>query len=339
MHQKIVTSPLKLLAKAAVLASTASTLALGTFSAAYADAPRSRLSQSQAGYYRMQLGEFEVIALSDGTLQIPTTSLLTNTKPGEVEKLLSDAAQTTDVDESINAYLVKADGRLILIDAGTGLLFGPTLNKLEASLTAAGISAVQVTDILVTHIHTDHTGGLMDGTRTVFPNATVHMDRRELAYWLSAVNREQASAANKKYFEESVTKVKPYVDAGKVQAFDGTTQLFPGIRSIASPGHTPGHSFYEIQSKGEKLLFWGDLVHVADIQMPDPAVTIVFDVHPEQAALTRKRTFSDAAIGRYWIAGAHMTFPGIGHLRTDSQGYRWVPIPYINDFYKSAVAN
>jgi len=317
---------------AAVLFATAG-IAIGS---AHAQAPQHKLSQSQAGYYRMQLGEFEVIALSDGTLPIPALSLLSNTKPGEVEKLLGDAFQTSSVDESINAFLVKGDGRMILVDAGTGLLFGPNLNKLEGSLQAAGVSAGQVTDILVTHIHTDHTGGLIDGTRMVFPNATLHMDKREMAFWLSSANRQQATAENKKYFDEALVKVKPYVDAGKVKVFDGSTQLFPGIRSIAGPGHTPGHSFYELNSKGQKLVFWGDLVHVADVQMPDPAVTIAFDVNPPQAAATRKHTFTDAVTGRYWIAGAHMTFPGIGHLRSDGNAYKWVPIPYINDYYKTA---
>lgn len=306
----------------------------GAFSTAYAEATQAKLSQAQAGYYRMQLGEFEITALSDGTIPIPTMSLLTNTKPGEVENLLGQAYQTVNVDESINSFLVRVGKRLILIDAGTGLLFGPTLNKLEASLKSAGVSPDQITDILVTHIHTDHTGGLMGGNRMVFPNATVHMDKRELAFWLTPANRDCATAADKHYFDEATLKVKPYVDAGKVQVFDGATQLFPGVRSISSPGHTPGHSFYELQSKGEKLLFWGDLVHVADVQMPDPAVTIAFDVDPAQAAVTRKKTFADAAAGRYWVAGAHMTFPGIGHLRSDGQGYRWAPVTYVNDYVR-----
>jgi glyoxylase-like metal-dependent hydrolase (beta-lactamase superfamily II) len=310
----------------------------GTIGVAMAQTPQTKLSQSQAGYYRMRLGDFEITALSDGTLPIPAASLLSNTQPGEVEQLLNNAFQTTSVDESVNAFLVKADGRLILVDAGTGLLFGPTLNKLEHSLGALGVSTGQITDILVTHIHTDHTGGLMDGARMVFPNATLHMDKRELAYWLDPENGRRAAPENKHFFDEALAKVKPYVDAGKVKAFDGTTQVFPGIRAIAAPGHTPGHSVYEVRSKGETLLFWGDLVHVADVQMPDPAVTIAFDVDPAQAALTRKRTFAEAAAGRYWIAGDHMTFPGIGHLARDGNAYRWVPAPYVNDAVRSADA-
>jgi glyoxylase-like metal-dependent hydrolase (beta-lactamase superfamily II) len=306
---------------------------------AHAQAPQAKLSQAQAGYYRMQLGDIEITALSDGTVAIPAASLLTNTRTGEVEERLADAFQNTSVNTSINAYLVKSNGRLMLVDAGAGELFGPALNKLEASLKGAGVLPEQITDILVTHIHTDHTGGLMDGTRMVFQNATLHMDSRERDYWLSPANREHASASNKKYFDEALAKVKPYVDAGKMQVFDGTAQLFPGIRSIASPGHTPGHSFYEIQAKGgDKLIFWGDVVHVADVQMPDPAVTIAFDVDPAKAAATRKAAFADAVEGRYWVAGDHISFPGIGHLRQDGKGYRWVAIPYVNDYAKTAGA-
>lgn len=306
---------------------------------AHAQAPQAKLSQAQAGYYRMQLGDVEITALSDGTVAIPAASLLTHTRTGEVEKRLADAYQSTSVNTSINAYLVKSNGRLMLVDAGAGDLLGPSLNKLETSLKAAGVLPDHITDILVTHIHTDHTGGLMDGARMVFRNATLHMDSRERDYWLSAANREHASAANKKYFDEALAKVKPYVDAGKVQVFDGATQLFPGIRSIATPGHTPGHSAYEVRSAGgDKLVFWGDLVHVADVQMPDPAVTIAFDVDPVKAAATRKLAFADAVKGRYWVAGDHISFPGIGHLRQDGKGYRWVAIPYVNDYATPAGA-
>ena len=288
----------------------------------------------QAGYYRTQFGDFEVTALSDGTLAIPAADLLTNAKPGEVANRLAAAYQSTSVHTSVNAYLIKtSDNRLILVDAGTGQLFGPSLDKLTASLKRAGYEPEQINDILITHIHTDHVGGLMDGTRMVFPNAVLHVEKKEAAFWLSPENRAKAPDDSKKYFDQAVEKVQPYVDAGKVKTFDGATELFPGIRSIPSPGHTPGHSFYAIESKGEKLVFWGDVVHVSAVQMPDPAVTIVFDVDPKTAAITRRKAFEDAAAGRYWVAGDHLSFPGIGHLQKDSEGYRWVPIPYVNDYY------
>jgi glyoxylase-like metal-dependent hydrolase (beta-lactamase superfamily II) len=308
-----------------------------TSGAAVAEAPTAslaRIDHVQAGFQHVKIGDIDVIALSDGTLPIPADKLLTNVKPGEVAMRLAQTYQDTAVDASVNAFLIKTGDRLVMVDAGTGELYGPSLNKLAVSLGAAGYRPEQVTDILITHIHTDHTGGLMDGRRMVFPNATVHIERKEVDYWLSPEQRARAPESARKYFDEALAKVKPYVDAGKVKTFSGETQLFPGIKAIPAPGHTPGHTFYALESRGRKLVFWGDLIHVAEVQLARPDVTIVFDVDPNAAAATRKRAIADAAAGRYLVAGDHVAFPGIGHVRTDGDGYRWIPTPYVNDFYQ-----
>src|SRR4029453_9958557 len=140
---------------AALLSAAVATTLVPPVSSA-AEAPPTKVSRYQAGYYHFKLGDFEVTALSDGTLPIPTLKLLTNVKPKEVASRLADTYQTTDVDASVNAYLIRAGERLILVDAGTGELYGPTLNKLEASLKGTGYTPAQITDILITHIHTDH---------------------------------------------------------------------------------------------------------------------------------------------------------------------------------------
>ena len=178
-----------------------------------------RIGHIQAGFQHVRIGDLEVIALSDGTVPIPADKLLTNTTAKEVANYLARTYQGTDVDASVNAFLIKTGARLIMVDAGTGELYGPGLNKLTVSLKAAGYGAEQITDILITHIHTDHTGGLMDGQRMVYPNATLHIERKEVDYWLSAANRARAPDSAKKYFDEAIAKVKPYVDAGKVTTF------------------------------------------------------------------------------------------------------------------------
>lgn len=295
--------------------------------------PPMKLNHVQPGYHHFKIGDFELIAFSDGTLPIPADQLFSTVKPEEIAARLAKSYQTPHVDASINAYLIKAGQRLIMVDAGTGELYGPNLNKLTVSMKAAGYSPEQITDILITHIHTDHTGGLMDGDRMVFPNATLHMERKELDFWFDPAQRAKASAANQKYFVEAATKVGPYRDAGKIRTFSGATELFPGIRSEPAPGHTPGHSFYALESKGEKLLFWGDLLHVADVQLPHPETTIVFDIDPKAAAATRQKAFAHAVKHGYWVAGDHVNFPGVGHVQVDGKGYRWIPMPYVNDHY------
>ena len=310
-----------------------------SFAAAQTAAPK--LSQSQAGFYRMKVGDFEVIALSDGTVPLPVLDLLIGIKPTEIEKLLADSYLKAPLDTSVNAYLIKpagSNGQLILVDTGTGELYGPMLNKLTASLQAAGYEPGQITDVLLTHIHTDHSGGLMDGKRMVFPNAVIHADKREVEYWLNPANLDKSKGDKerlKNLFREAAAKVKPYSDAGKLKTFDGDTQLFPGIRSIAAPGHTPGHSLYALESKGEKIVFVGDIMHFAEVQFPNPAVKIMFDSDPNAAAAQRKKAFADAAKNGYWIAPAHVSFPGIGHLRASGGGYRWIPITYINDSFQT----
>lgn len=294
-----------------------------------------RVDHVQPGYHHVKIGAVDVIALSDGTLPIPAARLLLNITPFEVAARLAQTFQGHDVDTPVNAFLMKIGDRLIMIDAGTGELYGPNLNKLTASLRNAGYPPEAVTDILITHIHTDHTGGLMDGSRMVFPNATLHIAQQEVDYWLSPEQRARAPEAAKKYFDEATAKVKPYVDAGKVKTFSGATQLFPGLGAAPAPGHTPGHTFYILESAGAKVVFIGDLLHVPDVQLARPDVTIAFDVNPAMAAITRKRALADALAGRYWLAGDHMAFPGIGHIQTDHQGYRWIPAPYINDYYEA----
>ncbi|MBC8085143.1 MAG: MBL fold metallo-hydrolase, partial [Hymenobacter sp.] len=194
--------------------------------------------QPQAGYYRAKIGAVNLTALSDGTIPMPLHELLTNTTPAEVDKLLANARLAYPVEGSVNAYLLELGTRLVLVDTGAGTLLGPTVGHVVTSLKAAGYQPEQITDILITHIHTDHTGGLMNGPQRAFPNATVHMSKAETDFWLSDANLKSAPAGAKKYFEEARANVGPYVAAGKVQEFTGNTELFPGIRTIASPGHT-----------------------------------------------------------------------------------------------------
>ncbi|MCS3794704.1 MBL fold metallo-hydrolase [Niastella sp. OAS944] len=278
--------------------------------------------------YHMLIGDIEIIAFSDGSIPQELNKLMTNTTQAEIEKLTHANFQTPVVEASVNAYLVKTGGKLILIDAGTSELYGPSLGHLPASMISAGYDPKQIDAVLITHIHTDHTGGLMDGDKMVFPNATIYVSKKEADFWLSDESYAHAPAKLKPYFDQARLKMLPYVKAGKMKTFDYGSELFPGIQPVASPGHTPGHSFYQVMSKDEKIMFWGDIMHVAALQFAKPDITIVYDVDPIAAAAARKKAYEDAAKGRYWIAGDHLSFPGIGHIRKTGNGYNWVPINY-----------
>jgi glyoxylase-like metal-dependent hydrolase (beta-lactamase superfamily II) len=280
------------------------------------------------GFYRMMLGDFEVTALSDGTLALPVGTLLTNTTPEKVNKALAAGALKDPVQTSVNAFLINTGTKLVLIDTGSGSLFGPTLGKLVDSLKASGYQPSQVDEIYITHMHADHVGGLMSGSTMVFPNAIVRADKADADYWLSAANLEAAPKDAKDFFLGAQNSLNPYIAAGRFKPIEGPTELVPGVRSMPSHGHTPGHTTYVVESRGEKLVLWGDLMHVAAVQFPEPAVTIKFDTDSKAAARERSKAYADAAQHGYWVGVAHVSFPGLGHVRREGHGYVWIPVNY-----------
>ncbi|SHN41871.1 MBL fold metallo-hydrolase [Chitinophaga sp. CF418] len=286
----------------------------------------------QPGFYRMQLGNYQVIALSDGTIPLNLKTLLHETKPGEIQDLLRNNFLDTIAETTISAYLVLANNQQILIDAGCGSFFGPTLGKLKKHLIDAGFHPENINAVLLTHLHADHVGGLVEGDKMTFPNATIYINKKEAEFWLTTGNKEKANKRAQPFFDPAQAAIMPYQKAGKVKTYDPGAQLFPGISSINAFGHTPGHSFYMVESKGQKLVFWGDVIHAGAVQFTDPSVTIDFDVDLAAAAAARSNTFNEAVKDGYWIAAPHLSFPGIGHLKVSGKQYEWVPANYTTIF-------
>ncbi|HTP73652.1 MAG TPA: MBL fold metallo-hydrolase [Burkholderiaceae bacterium] len=303
----------------------AATLAIAT---GVAPAAAPQVKGQAPGWYRMLVGDFEVTALSDGTVALPVDKLLTNTTAGHVQSMLARSYLKAPVETSVNGYLVNTGSKLVLIDTGAAGLFGPTLGNLVTNLKASGYQPEQVDEIYITHLHPDHVGGVMANGQMVFPNAIIRTDKRDGDFWLSQANLDKAPEGMKGFFQGAQASMKPYVDAGKYKPFDGDTELVPGVRAHATYGHTPGHTVYVIESKGQKMVFWGDLMHVAAVQFPEPSVTIQFDSDSKRAAPQRKQAYADAAKGGYYVAVAHVSFPGIGQVRADGKGYRWLPVNY-----------
>jgi glyoxylase-like metal-dependent hydrolase (beta-lactamase superfamily II) len=279
------------------------------------------------GYFRMMLGDFEITPLNDGTADLPVDQLLKQ-KPELTKAALEKSWLKLPLETSDNAFLVNTGSKLVLVDTGAGALFGPTLGKLVANLKAAGYQPEQVDEIYITHMHADHVGGLVSQGKLVFPNATVRADKAEADFWLSEENMNKAPADKKGFFQGAMAAVGPYVKAGHFKPFEGNVELVPGIRANAEHGHTPGHTTYLVESRGQKLLLIGDLIHVAAVQMEHPSVTIGFDSDEKAALAARLREFDAAAKGGYLIGGAHLQFPGVGHLKAEGKGYRWVPVNF-----------
>jgi glyoxylase-like metal-dependent hydrolase (beta-lactamase superfamily II) len=282
------------------------------------------------GFHRAMLGDFEITALSDGTIDLDVAKLLAE-PAAKTDAALSKAFVKGPVETSVNAYLINTGTKLVLVDAGAGTLFGPTLGKLLASLQAAGYKPEQVDDIFITHMHPDHVGGLSANGQRVFPNATLHADKRDSDVWLSQANLDKAPADSKGFFQGAMASVNPYVAAGKYQPFEADGDIVPGVRSVASYGHTAGHTSYLVESKGHQLIVVGDLIHVGAVQFADPAVTIAFDSDEKSAAVARAKVFTQAARDGALVAAAHLQFPGLGHLQAAGKAWRWVPVNYTTE--------
>jgi len=288
--------------------------------------------KSQApGYYRMMLGDFEITALNDGVLDLPVDKLLKENQPGQVLRALQHAYLGLPLETSVNGYLINTGAKLVLIDTGAANLFGPTVGKLLTNLKAAGYQPEQVDEVYITHLHGDHVGGLLAEGKAAFPNAVVRMDKREADFWLSADEMAKAPEAARGSFKGAMLSLKPYQDSGRLKPFEANdkgVELVPGVRALPTYGHTPGHASYLIESKGQKLAVWGDLMHVAAVQFPDPTVTISFDSDSAKAMPERQKAYAAAAADGYYVAVAHVSFPGIGRLRPDGKGYTWLPANY-----------
>ena len=314
----------------AVAVAIAGLMLPGTPIAAFAAAPQVRTQAP--GFYRMILGDFEVTALNDGTLGLDAPKLLKEPE-ARTTAALGKSFVSVPLDTSVNAFLINTGTRLVLIDTGGGALFGPALGRLLANLQAAGYQPGQVDDILVTHLHPDHVGGLMSNGSMVFPNATIHADKRDINFWLSAANLDKASTDSKSFYQGAMASMNPYIEARKVQPFEADAEIVPGVRSVSSYGHTVGHTSYVVESKGQRLIVIGDLIHVASVQLDNPAVTIAFDSDARSAAASRQRMFAVAAREGDLVGAAHLQFPGLGHLRSIGKSWQWVPVNYVTELH------
>lgn len=294
----------------------------------HAEAPQ--VNTQVPGYYRMMLGKFEITALYDGAIELDT-KLLHNVKPTELNKLLARMfVGNPKMQTAVNAYLINTGTNLVLVDAGAARLFGPTLGYTLQNMKAAGYDPSQVDTVVITHLHADHVGGITtaDGMK-IFPNAKIMVDKKDHDFWLSAEVAAKMPEKMQPFFKMARDAAAPYQKAGQWQTFTAGSTLVPGITSEQANGHTPGHTAFCVESDGKKLLIWGDLVHAHAVQFTNPGVSIEFDVDQKQAIATRKRIFKAMAKSKNLVAGMHLPFPGIGHVRAEGkESYSWVPIEY-----------
>ena len=219
------------------------------------------------------------------------------------------------------AFLVKIENEIVLIDTGMGTPSGDRASRLDEGLKQVEVAPEQVTLVLITHMHGDHIGGLVkDGTKA-FPSARVLSSKVEHDFWLDPKSVElfpnRAGG-----FEMARNILGLYGPSS--QTFDFNSTVAPGILAIDARGHTPGQAAFLLESDGEKILFWGDIVHAAGLQFPRPDFNAQYDMDTGESIVARIRFMEKAAEGKLLIAGSHLPFPAVGTVEKGMKGYVYI---------------
>ncbi|MCO6416529.1 MBL fold metallo-hydrolase [Siccirubricoccus sp. KC 17139] len=280
--------------------------------------------------YALRIGEIDVLVVSDGVLPLPTVMLGHNANPALRSAWLQDMFLPPDAfDWSLNVVMVRSGGKIILIDAGLG--FDPDLNlpragQLAKRLEAAGIDLASITDVVLTHMHMDHVGGLLvDGVRErLSPDLRIHVAAAEVKFWEAP---DFSHASMPPGFPDALrSAAKRFVKEynSQLQLFDEQHEVAPGVIVHRTGGHTPGHSVVRMASGGDRLTFAGDAVFAVGFDHPDWYNG--FEHDPEEAARVRVRLLTELAATGELLVATHLPFPSLGRVAVDGDGFRWVPI-------------
>ncbi len=279
------------------------------------------------GIYRKRFGDRVVTTISDGGMPADP-AMLQNIALAESLAILDAARRPAPLMTAVNVFVIQSAGQTILVDAGAGTLMVPTTGRMMGNLAAAGIAPGDVDAVLMTHLHIDHVGGLLDaGGAPAFPNADLLIPQGEADFWFDDAQEAAAPEAKRPGFALARRMTAPY--GARVKLFADAPA--PGIEAIALPGHTPGHTGYALGSGADRLLIWGDVMHAPEIQARRPAAAVPFDVDPALALATRKAILARAAEERLLVAGMHMHFPAFQYVVADGDGYALRPIPWLTE--------
>jgi len=259
-------------------------------------------SESETGVFHVKMGEIDFYTLQDASSTMGNNLLLTDDK-----ETLQRLAPTGQSPSSVNVFAVKKGSETILIDTAFG-------RKTIEQLQTLGIKPEDVTNILLTHSHGDHIGGLVKDGKKVFPNAVIWLDARELGFWADK-SKDSLEQCQKMYGKPKF-----------LTPDEKSAVIFPEIVAVDLTGHTPGHLGFLVSSDDKKLMVVGDMLHNGAVQFVRPDISMQFDGDPKKSAEVRRKIMQRATDEKLLFAAIHLPFPGVGYVKTDGNGFRFEPI-------------
>lgn len=265
------------------------------------------------------VGSFTVISLRDGEISLPSEVLLNLTKKEEISILES---QEKACHTNFNAFLVQDNERTLLIDTGCRDLFGLSCGFLVQALEEVGITPSDITDLFLTHMHPDHIAGAIDAKgNAIFKNASLKVTENDFNFWMRDDFAEQR--VNGIHFA-NLAKAVFSAYGERCETLLPETDIISGVSVLDLPGHTPGHSGFRIDSLGSAFVHMGDILHVPNLQLANPDVSVVFDIDPEVALGTRKTVFDMICSDKILCSAGHVILPRFGYLEAIGSGYRFL---------------
>jgi glyoxylase-like metal-dependent hydrolase (beta-lactamase superfamily II) len=313
-----------LLASAAVTAAFGLNKKLALFNPAHAETPL----EPTNGIYKYKVGSIEVTAVYDGIWRKPhDPTFIKNASVEETKAALAKAGLTTEfMPIPLTVVVLKIGNKYVMVDAGSGVgQWQANATHLPANMKAASIDRSHISTILVSHFHPDHIWGLMEkGTNAaVFPNAELIVNSMEYKWWTEP-GRVEKLAEGRRPAGKRIADVFPTWKNWKL--VEDNAEVAPGVRLLAAPGHTPGHSAFLVTSGKDQLMVSNDAMYVPALLAPHPEWQGAYDQDGPAAVATRRKLIDHVIADKMMICGAHFPFLGAGVFAKDGDAYSFTPV-------------